>query len=226
MQVFSKVAIHGTLAAQDQKFAEIQSITVLQAGDVSIDIRPDEVVSIAREGDNLIIELIDDDHYTIENFFGFTEACHLYFQDDNFSGTIWRLNLESDAEQGILAYTTQEVPSTNEGEGGLLAFILGGIGAAIVVGSSSGSHSTDNSDNESPTVTLHALITSDTTPELTGTVDDQSATVVVTVNSIDYNATNNGDGTWTLADNTLPTLPEGIANATVTATDPQRTLID
>ncbi|MEQ1067969.1 Ig-like domain-containing protein, partial [Acinetobacter chenhuanii] len=35
-----------------------------------------------------------------------------------------------------------------------------------------------------------------------------------------YPATNNGDGTWTLADNTLPALTDGPHNVTVTATDP------
>ncbi|WP_428980053.1 Ig-like domain-containing protein, partial [Acinetobacter modestus] len=45
------------------------------------------------------------------------------------------------------------------------------------------------------------------------------ATVVVNVNGTDYTATNNGDGTWTLADNTLPSLPEANYPITVTATD-------
>ncbi|MEQ1067968.1 Ig-like domain-containing protein, partial [Acinetobacter chenhuanii] len=35
-----------------------------------------------------------------------------------------------------------------------------------------------------------------------------------------YQAVNNGNGTWTLADNTLPVLANGPHNVTVTATDP------
>ncbi|WP_204326364.1 Ig-like domain-containing protein, partial [Stenotrophomonas maltophilia] len=35
-----------------------------------------------------------------------------------------------------------------------------------------------------------------------------------------YPATNNGDGTWTLADNTLPALIDGPHTVAVTATDP------
>ncbi len=46
--------------------------------------------------------------------------------------------------------------------------------------------------------------TNDSTPALTGTVNDPTATVVVNVDGVDYPAVNNGDGTWTLADNTLP----------------------
>ncbi|WP_341328737.1 SwmB domain-containing protein [Methylotuvimicrobium sp. KM2] len=79
---------------------------------------------------------------------------------------------------------------------------------------------TGGSDTTPPVVTFTDLTTNDTTPALTGTVDDPTATVVVTVGGIDYAATNNGDGTWTLADNTLPVQPAGTTDITVTATDP------
>ncbi|QRN23514.1 hypothetical protein H0H24_09315 [Acinetobacter baumannii] len=49
------------------------------------------------------------------------------------------------------------------------------------------------------------MLTNDSTPALTGTVNDPTATVVVNVDGVDYPAVNNGDGTWTLADNTLST---------------------
>ena len=85
------------------------------------------------------------------------------------------------------------------------------------------STSTDNSvtyDTAAPTEAVDPLITSDTTPKLTGTVNDPSATVTVTVNGTTYPATNNGDGTWTLADNTItPALAEGVYDITVNATD-------
>ncbi|MHA3893264.1 Ig-like domain-containing protein, partial [Acinetobacter sp. GXMZU3951] len=70
-----------------------------------------------------------------------------------------------------------------------------------------------------PVVSLNDLITNDQTPALTGTVDDPTATVVVTVDGNNYIATNNGDGTWTLVDNTLPSLAEATYPITVTATD-------
>ncbi|QRN23517.1 hemolysin [Acinetobacter baumannii] len=62
-------------------------------------------------------------------------------------------------------------------------------------------------------------MTNDSTPALTGTVNDPTATVVVNVDGVDYPAVNNGDGTWTLADNTLPALADGPHTITVTATD-------
>ncbi|MFI8147075.1 Ig-like domain-containing protein, partial [Acinetobacter sp. ABJ_C5_2] len=64
-------------------------------------------------------------------------------------------------------------------------------------------------DTTAPTVALSDVITNDSTPELIGTVNDPTATVVVTVDGVDYPATNNGNGTWTLADNTLPVLADG-----------------
>ncbi|WP_339328774.1 BapA/Bap/LapF family large adhesin [Acinetobacter nosocomialis] len=75
-------------------------------------------------------------------------------------------------------------------------------------------------DTTAPTVALSDVTTNDSTPELTGTVNDPAATVVVTVNGVNYTAVNNGNGTWTLADNTLPVLTDGPHTVTVTATDP------
>ncbi|MDC4484503.1 Ig-like domain-containing protein, partial [Acinetobacter baumannii] len=75
-------------------------------------------------------------------------------------------------------------------------------------------------DTSLPVVSLDDLTTNDTTPALTGAIDDPTAAVVVNVDGIDYPATNNGDGTWTLADNTLPALIDGPHTVTVTATDP------
>ncbi|MCZ2976950.1 Ig-like domain-containing protein, partial [Acinetobacter baumannii] len=74
-------------------------------------------------------------------------------------------------------------------------------------------------DTTAPTVVLEDVSTNDNTPALTGTVSDPSATVVVTIDGVDYPAVNNGDGTWTLADNTMPVLTDGSHTVTVTATD-------
>ncbi|WP_228271399.1 Ig-like domain-containing protein, partial [Acinetobacter oleivorans] len=77
-----------------------------------------------------------------------------------------------------------------------------------------------SADITAPVVALDDVLTNDSTPALTGTVNDPTATVVVTVDGVNYPATNNGDGTWTLADNTLPALTDGPHTITVTATDP------
>ncbi|MDC5224630.1 Ig-like domain-containing protein, partial [Acinetobacter baumannii] len=76
---------------------------------------------------------------------------------------------------------------------------------------------TVSADITAPVVALDDVLTNDSTPALTGTVNDPTATVVVNVDGVDYPAVNNGDGTWTLADNTLPTLADGPHTITVTA---------
>jgi hypothetical protein len=75
-------------------------------------------------------------------------------------------------------------------------------------------------DSTAPTISVNPLITADLTPELTGTVNDNGASIRVTLNSENYTATNNSDGTWTLANDTIsPALSHGVYNISVTATD-------
>ena len=62
-------------------------------------------------------------------------------------------------------------------------------------------------------------MTNDTTPELNGAVDESSATVTVTVGGQTVSAVNNGDGTWTVADDVLTSLAEGVYDVQVTAVD-------
>lgn len=86
------------------------------------------------------------------------------------------------------------------------------------------STSTDNSvhfDNTPPTAAVANLTTSDTTPVIEGTTNDPEATITVTIDGNNYTAVNNGDGTWTLPDNTVsPALADGSYDITITATDP------
>ncbi|GAF93736.1 unnamed protein product, partial [marine sediment metagenome] len=75
-------------------------------------------------------------------------------------------------------------------------------------------------DTTAPVVTVDTLLTNDNTPELTGTVSDPAAAIEVTVDGNVYAAVNNGDGTWTLADNTIsPALADGTYDVSATATD-------
>jgi hypothetical protein len=72
-------------------------------------------------------------------------------------------------------------------------------------------------DTTAPVVTVASLVTTDTTPTLTGAIDDLGATIVVTVGGHQYTAMNNGDGTWTAA--VTQGLNEGRYDVAVTATD-------
>ncbi|HEY9658584.1 MAG TPA: Ig-like domain-containing protein, partial [Allocoleopsis sp.] len=75
-------------------------------------------------------------------------------------------------------------------------------------------------DGTAPTVGVNSLTSNDNTPALTGTVNDPTAVVKVTIAGQTYTATNNGNGTWSLADGTIaPALADGTYNVQVTATD-------
>ncbi|MFV5595135.1 Ig-like domain-containing protein, partial [Acinetobacter junii] len=93
------------------------------------------------------------------------------------------------------------------------------VTATDAAGNSSTATGTLTVDTIAPNVVLDDLTTNDSTPPLSGTIDDPTATIIVTVNGVDYPAINNGDGTWTLADDTLASLLEGPNTVTVTATD-------
>ena len=74
-------------------------------------------------------------------------------------------------------------------------------------------------DAHKPVITINVLSTSDTTPVLTGTVDQANTAIVITVNGQTPAITNNGDGTWTSAP-LSPALALGSYDVTVTsATD-------
>lgn len=81
-----------------------------------------------------------------------------------------------------------------------------------------------NVDATAPVVASNSLLTKDRRPELTGTVNDMFSTVSVRIVGSSYDetftATNNGDGTWTLLDNTVsPRLDDGFYDIIVSATD-------
>lgn len=74
-------------------------------------------------------------------------------------------------------------------------------------------------DNVAPTIAVNNLITNDTTPALTGTVSDINATIDITVDGNSYTGINNGDGTWSLVDDVISSLADGVYNITAEATD-------
>ena len=77
-------------------------------------------------------------------------------------------------------------------------------------------------DTVAPELTVDFKTTADTTPPLTGTVSDldPAVTILVSLNQVDYfPAVNAGDGTWSLLDNVLGPLAEGIHEVYAQGTD-------
>ncbi len=76
-------------------------------------------------------------------------------------------------------------------------------------------------DTVRPRVTIHRKVTSDVMPELTGTIDDIAATLLVSVSDqLNLMAINNGNGTWTLSGTAYTSaLTEGLFDVQVAAMD-------
>ncbi len=78
-------------------------------------------------------------------------------------------------------------------------------------------------DTTAPIVGVNSIeLTNDSSPVISGTVNDTEATVIVTIGGEEYTAVNNGDGTWTLDEEI--TLPDGENEIVVSVTDPSGNL--
>ncbi|WP_425389492.1 LamG-like jellyroll fold domain-containing protein [Ekhidna sp.] len=74
-------------------------------------------------------------------------------------------------------------------------------------------------DQTAPIIDVDLYGTSISSPQVTGTIDDPTATIEVTVNGETNPATNVGDGTWVLAAGVLSDLDDGTYEVQATATD-------
>lgn len=70
-----------------------------------------------------------------------------------------------------------------------------------------------------PNVTINSVSTTDTTPDLSGTIDDNNASINLTINSQTYTVVNNADGTWSLLGTNITALSVGTYDVNITVTD-------
>ena len=77
-----------------------------------------------------------------------------------------------------------------------------------------------STDGAAPYGIVDYLGTTDDTPPITGTVDDINASILVNIGSQTVPATNNMDGTWSVADNTFTSLTPGSYEVTAILIDP------
>ncbi|MFC7050150.1 beta strand repeat-containing protein [Emcibacter nanhaiensis] len=113
-------------------------------------------------------------------------------------------------------YTTDNGTTWTAGSGGTFTLPLGSYAAGEVqarqtdlAGNQGAAGSLGAVTSAAPasiTVRAISIETGDQSPALHGLVDDPDAVVTVTVDGTPYIATNNGDGTWTLADDTIAPL--------------------
>lgn len=74
-------------------------------------------------------------------------------------------------------------------------------------------------DTTAPVITISATSTTDLSPELSGTIDDNDATIEITINSVAYSDISITDGTWSIADNVIGPLDVGTYEVIAKATD-------
>jgi hypothetical protein len=74
-------------------------------------------------------------------------------------------------------------------------------------------------DQTGPAVTVTSKTSNSDSPEITGTIGEANASIALTIDGATYAATNNGDGTWTLAASTISSLAVNTYSMSVTATD-------
>lgn len=73
-------------------------------------------------------------------------------------------------------------------------------------------------DSQAPVVSVNPLSTNLPRPAFSGTINDPSAVISVTVNGQTYTAQNNGSS-WSIPANTIAALPDGVYLVSVVATD-------
>lgn len=76
-------------------------------------------------------------------------------------------------------------------------------------------------DTTGPSVSMPAFSTRNSQPAFTGSVSETDATVKITIDGTDYEATNAGDGSWSVAEGVVTALSEGPNTVTITGTDAQ-----
>ncbi|MGJ8581680.1 MAG: beta strand repeat-containing protein, partial [Psychromonas sp.] len=196
------------------------ALTTLTEGEIAVSVVATDTASNSSEVANGTITLdVTAPTVTVESIItNDTTPALTGTVDDNDAAVVVTVNgVEYDATNngnGTWTLADNVLPALTEGE-----IAISVVATDTANNSSEVASGTITLDVTAPTVTVESIITNDTTPALTGTVDDNDAAVVVTVNGVEYDATNNGNGTWTLADNALTTLTEGEIAVSVVATD-------
>lgn len=92
MPVNAKVATHGQLTDQNTILRQVDNIQLNQVSDVSLDLKPRDIETMTRQGNDLLVTLENGDLVSIENFYADpNELSHLYLQGDEFAGDIFKL---------------------------------------------------------------------------------------------------------------------------------------
>ncbi len=230
IQIIAK-ASHATLVNSTASTVKLTEASVVLIKAPSTDVK-----AITRNGTSAVVELNNGEKIIIQDFFSTQTATNnsLVFEDAP-NKLMWAqfVDAQGNAMNPVIYEPlTKLEPLLYDDHGNAIspwAWVAGvaAVGAIAAAagggggGSSGGSGTTpvDNPDKVAPKVTLSTQLTNDSTPILNGTIDDPTAKITVVVDGVSYPATNNGNGTWALADNTLPPLIDGSHTVVINATD-------
>ncbi|MCU4382617.1 BapA prefix-like domain-containing protein, partial [Acinetobacter ursingii] len=229
IQIIDK-ASHATLVNSTASTVKLTEASVVLIKAPSTDVK-----AITRNGTSAVVELNNGEKIIIQDFFSTQTATNnsLVFEDAP-NKLMWAqfVDAQGNAMNPVIYEPlTKLEPLLYDDHGNAIspwAWVAGVAAVGVIAaaaggggGSSGGSGTTpvDNPDKVAPKVTLSTQLTNDSTPILNGTIDDPTAKITVVVDGVSYPATNNGNGTWTLADNTLPPLTDGSHTVVINATD-------
>ncbi len=114
MAIKIKISSHGELNSEKNHVLSTDKIALQNPSDISLAITPEEVVQLEKVGGDLIVHLIDGAQINITGFFQFDEKSHLYFQDQDFEGQIWRADIPELPAEGSIHWTTDSRLTTAE----------------------------------------------------------------------------------------------------------------
>ncbi|WP_156941201.1 Ig-like domain-containing protein, partial [Cobetia crustatorum] len=206
MPVNAKVATHGQLTDQNTILRQVDNIQLNQVSDVSLDLKPRDIETMTRQGNDLLVTLENGDLVSIENFYADpNELSHLYLQGDEFAGDIFQVGL-ADTAAGTVPYTTAPVLTTAEsalgaaatgaspatggelgtagsgvaGSGlGVAGVVAGGLAIAggVAVAANSGSGSSSNTNSDTSSPDAPIVTSiSDDAGEVTGELSNGDST--------------------------------------------------
>ncbi|TVU69750.1 Ig-like domain-containing protein, partial [Cobetia crustatorum] len=206
MPVNAKVATHGQLTDQNTILRQVDNIQLNQVSDVSLDLKPRDIETMTRQGNDLLVTLENGDLVSIENFYADpNELSHLYLQGDEFAGDIFQVGL-ADTAAGTVPYTTAPVLTTAEsalgaaatgaspatggelgtagsgvaGSGlGVAGVVAGGLAIAggVAVAANSGSGSSSNTNSDTSSPDAPIVTSiSDDAGEITGELSNGDST--------------------------------------------------
>ncbi|UTV86726.1 BapA prefix-like domain-containing protein [Cobetia amphilecti] len=251
MPVNAKVANHSGLGLQDTVLQQITEVHLNEASDISLDITPQDIASLSRSGDDLVLTLQNGEVITLDGFYiDPQEQSHLYLEGDEFAGDIYRIDMAS-TSPGNVPYEAIPVENTIESAvlgapfsaAGTTLAALGVIGATgLMLGgvNSGGGDDEDSNTSVSPDAPIISSVadnvepstgelesgadTNDTTPTLTGTAGAGSSVAIYDGDTLLDTVEADGEGNWSL-ELTAP-LSEGEHSLTAVATDPAGNISD